>query len=281
MANQQNNIHEQEIIIRPISKLQSINFREIYKYRHMMWSMIRKDIRANFDDLYLGFFWAFARPLMMVMVFTLLKRFSGANMYVSIPYAVYVYSGLILWYYFLEAVNSTSRSIGKNAGLMKKVYFPRMITPVVPVVSSLYNFGLAIIPLAIMMLWHGIAPGWRLVLLPAVLLQCGILVIGIGTVFASLSLVSRDADRFLSLVLYIGLFVSPVIFAPDMIPKKAQIIYFLNPMAGTLLAFRSCMFADFPFPLEEWVYSLIFSFVILIIGTIIYRKTEFMFVDKL
>jgi lipopolysaccharide transport system permease protein len=274
-------IHEQETIIRPKSGLTHIDFSELHKCRHMIWSMVWKNIRVQFDDMYLGVFWATARPLTMLLVFALFKRFSKANMYVSITYSVYVYSGLILWYYFLEATNSTSRSVARDVVLIKKIYFPRIILPMVPVISGLYSLFIAMIPLIIMMIWYGIYPGWRLMLLPLVMLQCMILSMGVGTMFASFSIISRDADRFLGLILYVGLFVSPVIFAPDMIPHKAHFIFFLNPAAATLLAFRSCLFYDFPFPYAQWVISVVSSTGIFILGTIMYRHAETYFTDKL
>lgn len=272
---------KEEIVIRPPSKLAHLNLKELYKFRHLLWSMVWRDIRVQFDEMYLGFFWAVSRPLAMVIIFTLLRRFSNANMYVTIPYSVYVYSGLIYWYYFLDATNTTTRSITKDATLIKKVYFPRLIIPMASVLSSLHGLGLAIIPLVLMMIWHGLYPGLNLVFLPLVILQGVFLSMGVGTIFASLSLTNRDAEKFLNLILYAGLFVSPVIFSPDLIPQRAQLIYFLNPIAGTLLAFRSCIFNDFSFPLWQWAYSVVFSFLILFVGTTMFRRAEVYFADKL
>lgn len=276
-----NNIHEKEIIIRPPSGLAHLNVRELIKYRHMLRSMVWRDIRMQFDDMYFGFFWAVARPLAMVTIFTLLKRATNANMYVNISYSLYVYSGLILWYFFLETSMATTRSVMKDIGLIKKIYYPRLITPIVPNISGFYTLCIAIIPLVVMMVWHGVYPGWRILLLPLILLQCMILSLGVGTLFASLSLIKNDFERLLSLILYLGLFVSPVIFAPDIISARAQIIFFLNPMAGTLLAFRSCMFLGFPFPLWQFIYSCFFAIFILIVGTTMFRRAEIYFADKL
>ena len=275
------NTTKEETIIRPPSKVVRLDLRELYKYRHMLWSMVWRDIRLQFDEIYLGFFWAVARPLAMVLIFTLLKRFSNANMSETISYPLYAFSGLIFWFYFLEATTATMKSVSKDAGLIKKIYFPRLITPIVPTISNLSTLGLAMIPLLIMMIWNGVYPGWRVIFLPLVIFQCLLLIMGVGTMFASLSLTNKDFEKFLNLVLYLGLFISPVIYSPEMIPSKAQVIYFLNPMAGTLLAFRSCMFNDFPFPFLQWGYSVAFSFVILIVGTTMYRRAEVYFADKL
>ena len=93
-------IQKEETIIRPPSKITFLNLRELYEFRHMLWGMVRRDIKIKYSELSLGIFWAVARPLIMLLVFILIKRFSHANMYVTITYSVYVYSGLILWFYF-------------------------------------------------------------------------------------------------------------------------------------------------------------------------------------
>ncbi len=270
-----------EIVIKPPSKSLKIDWREIYKYRHLIWNLVWRDIRIQFDEMYLGVTWATARPLLMVTIFALFRKFSGANLHVPIPYAVYLYSGLILWFYFLETTTITSKSIQKNASLITKIYFPRAINVIVPVIAGLYSLGIAIIPLFCMMIWQEVYPGWRIVLLPLVLGQCMLLVLAVGTIFASLSLESKDFDKLLTQILYIGLYISPVIFAPGLIPSAARTIYFLNPIAGTLLAFRSCLFDDFPFPWWQWIYSSIATLLLLAIGTVIYKRVEAFIADKL
>jgi lipopolysaccharide transport system permease protein len=274
--------HQQEIVIRPLSGSNRINLKEIYQFRHMLFSMVWRNIRVQFDDLSLGVFWACARPLLMVLVFTLLKRFSNANFqYPTIPYELYTYSGLIFWFYFIEAIQGASTSITRDAGLIKKIYFPRLITPMIPISSGVYSLGIGIIPLIILMIWNGVWPDFKLLLLPVVLFSCMVFTLGVGCFFAAISLKSKDYERFLNLILYVGMFVSPVIYAPSMIPNNIRLIYFMNPMAGFLLAFRSCFFAEFPFPVIHFLYSCGISFAGLIIGTWMFRKAEIHFSDKL
>lgn len=275
-------LHEKEVIIRPPQKFVHIDLREFYEFRHMLWSMIWKSIRVQFSDLYLNIVWAFARPLMMLSVFIFIKNYSKANMHVAnITYPLYLYSGLILWFYFVESTNETARSVEKDAALMKKIYFPRLISPIVPIFSNLYTFCMSLIPLIVMMIWQGFYPGWNLMLLPFVLLQCMILILGVGTMFASFAIFSRDAEKFLKLILYVGLFASPVIYSPDKIASKGQFIYFINPMAATLLAYRSCLFDAIPFPLLKWLLSLLISLLFLVVGIRMYRRAEMYFADQL
>jgi lipopolysaccharide transport system permease protein len=271
----------EEIVIKPPQGLGNLNLKEILKYRHLLWSMVWKDLRIQFDSTYFGFFWAISLPLTMVTVFTLFRRFSSANMHVSIAYPLYVYSGLILWFYFREAVMMTSRSVLKDAGLIKKIYFPRVLSPISTILTSLYPLLLSIIPLIIMMVWYSVFPNWRLLLLPIVLLQCMALIMGVGTISASASIKSKDGEKLLRLMLYLGLFISPVIFAPEMIPVHVRDIYYINPIAGTLLAFRACLFNNFDFPVWQFVYSTISSLIFLMIGITLFRKAEIYFADRL
>jgi lipopolysaccharide transport system permease protein len=278
----ENKVPEEEIIIRPPEKaLPRFEFRELFRYRQLLFEIVWRELRVQYNDLYLGFFWAVARPLAMLLVFTGIKNLSRANLYVSIPYALYFYSGIILWFYFVEATKASEKSVMRDAGMMKEIYYPRIISPVDRIISPLLTLALSMIPLVIMMVWAKIPPGWNLALLPLVLIQCMALCFGVGTFFSSLLLTRRDYERTLDLILYLGLFVSPVIYSPDMIPARGQLFYFLNPMAGTLLAFRSCLFHDFPFPFEQFAYSCIFSISCLIFGTKMFRRAEVFFADKL
>lgn len=277
----QNGSNKYEVIIRPVSKLGYFNISEIVRYRHLLWSMIWKDIRIDYDQMVFGIFWATALPLFMLAIFTLFRNFSGAQMYVNISYPLYLYSGLILWFHFREATMSTARSVSRDAGMIKKIYYPRIITPIAPAISRLYTLGIATIPLVCMMFWYGVFPGWCIFLLPFVLIQCTILVMGIGMIFACLSVIKEDFNRFLTICLYLGLFVSPVIFAPEMIPAKGRIIYYMNPMAGTLLAFRACLFKNFPFPFWQFIYSVSISIILVLIGITMYKKTEIYLADKI
>jgi len=269
------------LVIRPLDRENFLNLCELASYRHLLWSMVSKSIRLEFNQLALGYFWAVARPLAMVLIFTFIKNRSGANLHVEISYPLFLYSGIILWFYFRDATMAAAKSVLKDAGVMKRIYYPRMITPMAPVLSHHYGLLIAFLPLILLMIAYGTYPGWRLVLLPLVLLQCSMLVLGIGLIFACLIIVKADFERLLNLCLYLGLFVSPVIFAPEMIPERVRGVYFINPMAGTLLAFRSCLFQQFPFPLWQFAYSSGLTALLFFVGARMYRRAESYLADHL
>ena len=270
-----------DIVIRPPKSLAAIDFYELWGYRSLFRSMVTRRIKTEFDRQYLAWLWPVFRPLLMVLLFSLFRNYSQARVGVEIPYPLYAYGGLILWFMFTEATLETATSIKQNAGLIQKVYFPRIFSPLSSIISNFIVFGITIIPLGLMMLWFGVYPGWNVLLLPLVLVQIALLIMGVGCIFSALGLGSNDWDRFLTFALYAGLFVSPVIYAPSMIPENAQAIYSLNPMVGLLMAFRSTLFDGFPFPVGEWIYSSAFVIVIAALGIYMFQKVEKDIVDRL
>jgi lipopolysaccharide transport system permease protein len=274
-------IHEREVVIRPATHAERPDFRELWASRHILAALAWRNVRNEFTDSYIGLGWVCVRPLLFVLVFTAFKRLSNANPQVGIPYALYLYSGLILWYYVIESATESAGAMNVDAHLLKKVYYPRIFTPLAPVLANLVSLAVAMAPLIVMMLWFQVAPTWRIVLLPFVLLQCVALALGVGTIVASLTLGTRDLERALGFLFYLGLFVSPVVYAPGMIPEWFRPVYALNPFVGTLEAFRATLFTDCPFPAWPWTYSALVSFSALALGFRMFRLAESEFGDQL
>jgi lipopolysaccharide transport system permease protein len=270
-----------EIVIRPPKAFSQIDFKELWQYRQLFRSMVKRRIKTEFQQQYLAYLWPVFRPLLMVLLFTLFRNYSQARTGVKIPYTLYVYSGLILWFMFTEATLETATSIKQNARLIQKVYFPRIYSPLSAIASNFVVFSISIIPMVIMMAWYGVFPGWRILFLPVVLLQVGLLIFGIGCIFAALGVGSNDWDKLLGFVLYVGLFVSPVIYSPTMIPENAKAFYSSNPMVGLLMAFRSALFDGFPVSVESWLYSSVFVLVIAALGILLFQRAEKNMVDRL
>lgn len=254
---------------------------ELWRYRHLFLALVWRNVRVEFDATRLGSAWAIARPVFLTLVFVLFRGFSGANTYVDLPYPLYVFSGLVLWTYFLDAASASAIAMRNDSALLSKVYYPRLLTPLVPVVASLVSVGIALAPIAALMLWYGVWPGWHLVLLPVVLAQAIALSLGVGTIVAAFSVENRDWERALTFILSTGLWISPVVYAPDMIPNSLRGVYHLNPMVGLLLAFRATLFADFPLPTLEWLYSGLATAAILALGVWAFRRTETQLADRL
>jgi lipopolysaccharide transport system permease protein len=267
--------------IRPVAPDLSVMLAELWQYRHLFIALVWRNVRVEFDATRLGSAWAIARPILFTSVFVLFRGFSGANTYVDLPYGLYVFSGLVLWTYFLDAATSSAGAIRLDSALLTKVYYPRLLTPLVPVVASMVSIAIALVPLVAMMVWYGVRPGWPIVLLPLVLIQAVALALGVGTVVSSISIENRDWERALAFLLSIGLWLSPVIYAPNMIPQVFRSLYHINPMVGLLLAFRAVLFDGFPLPTWEWLYSVGCTVVVLVVGVWAFRRSEARLADRL
>jgi lipopolysaccharide transport system permease protein len=272
---------EREIVIRPPKGLTLADFSELVAYRGLVLSMVRRHLRAEYESTRLGVLWALARPLLMTLVFAGLKRVSGAQMGVEIAYPLYLYTGLIFWFWFADSVMSSAGSLRSDAGLIRKIYFPRLISPIVPIAASACALVVATLPVIPVAVFLGYPPGPALMLLPLVIMEAAILALGAGLIFAALTLTSRDWERFLALLLYVGLFLSPVLHAPEIVPPSVREFVFLNPMAGPLVGFRAALFADIAFPWMPVLYSLAVAVVVLLVALVIFRRVERVLIDTI
>lgn len=271
----------QEIIIRPVAGLNWSNLKSVLSHGELLYSMTKRQLKAEYSNMYFGFAWILARPLAMMLVFWMFKQLSAARTGVEIPYPTYLYSGLIFWFFFAESVIEGSSSLERDSGLVRKVYFPRLISVLVPICANLFALAVSAVPLVLLMIYFQLAPGWHILLLPFVLAQTAFLTLGIACLFSVLTLLSRDWNRFLQLALYAGLFVSPVIYLPEMVPAAVRWLYFANPLAGILLAFRATLFADIAFPWIPWMYSVGVSLLVLVAGIVLFSRYERELLDRI
>ena len=272
---------KQTIVIEPRKSIKLLDVKEYIKYRSMLKRMVRREIKTKFDDMKLNVLWNLVRPLSVTAVFSIFKHASGATTGESAPYPIFIYSGLIIWYYFTDATQESASSLRKDAGMIKKVYFPRLIIPAVPVISNLILLGIAFVPLLIMMMAYGVKISWTVLLLPLVIAQCGALSLGVGVLVASISLRNRDFEQLLSLMLYIGLFVSCVYFSPNLFQGPMPLLIKLNPMAATLQSFRACLGSTETFPLLWWLYAVLVSASSILIGLVAFNSIEKELADRL
>lgn len=271
----------EEIIIRPIRGPEAISLKEVWRYRNLLWSLVVKDIRVKYDALHLGFMWPLVRPLMIALVVALFKNATSAITGEQFPYLLYVHAGVIFWFFFAETVNEVAGGLQRDAALLMKVYYPRIISPMVSLFSSLFELAIAAIPLVVMMFIYQEHPGMSFWLFPLVLLQLLLFTLGCGLILSYLSMHVRDFSQGVGLILYIGIFVSPVFHNVDILPQSLQQFSQLNPMVGTLNAFRSVLFEKAEFPWQEWGMSCLVTAAILAVGLGLFKRLQHKVVELL
>lgn len=270
-----------EILIEPTSGTgRLLSLRELVDYRFLFYYLVRRNVVLEAQESSFWMIWAIIRPLTYVLIFNAMRRASGAMTSVDLPYPVFVFAGMSLWYYLIGAIMGATRSIASEADLIRKIYYPRVITPVVPVVSELVSLAVCLAAAIAIGAYYGVTPGPSILLLPLVILQCVALSLAVGLIFSALSVAFRDFEQVISFILYAGMFVSPVVYAPEMIQSQnVRVVYWLNPFVGPLMALRAALY-DRPFPWAGFGYSVAATGALLLLGLWTFRRYERLFADR-
>lgn len=239
-------------------------FIEIYKYREMLKSLVKKDLRTRYKGSFLGFLWTFLSPLLQVavyaVIFPFLMRMTTKN------YTMFLFVAQVPWNFFTNSLLGSCGLFVYNSDLVTKVYFPREVLPISNALGGLCNlcFGyMVVIPL---MMLFGIPLTWNLLWLPFLFLMQTLLCAGTALIFSSVNVYFRDVEHFTNIVMMALYFATPIMYDISAMPKGLQPILLLNPMAGYILAYRDVMYNGIGVNFGTLGYSIAFSFIIFIVG---------------
>jgi lipopolysaccharide transport system permease protein len=262
-------------VIRPYRARGRSLVRDIYEARHMFWNMVRTSALMPYRELSLGFLWAMIRPVVFLLVIVFIKQRSGADMGANVEYTLFVFSGIISWWYFSDATSGSAQSIYVHRGIITKMYFPRIIIPIMPVIVRSFDWFIQFIALFLIMAWYGRGPDADFWLVPVAILNLMLLAMAVGFLFAVLSTYFRDVQQALGNALYVGLFISPVIYSHTLVPEQYRLLYVtLNPAVGPLTALRAGLFDIYPADYPALAISIVVTFVLLCIGVYAYTRIE-------
>lgn len=255
-------------------------WRDLWRYRELLYFLAWRDMLVRYKQTAVGIAWAILRPLITVLVFTLVfgrfaKLPSG-----NVPYPLLVLAGALPWEFFAGALADTSSSLVGNANLISKVYFPRLIVPLSSLLVSIVDFLIFSSMLVVLMVWYRTVPTINVVFLPLFILLAFAAATAIGLWFGALNVKYRDFRYIVPVVVRFGLLVSPVGFSSSIVPEKWRLLYSLNPMVGVIDGFRWAIFGGAS--ALYWPGLLISSAVVLVLlatGAIYFRKVERTFAD--
>ena len=269
-----------ETIIEPAKSWVPLNLKEIWAYRELLFFMTWRDIKVRYKQTLLGAAWAIIRPVATMVVFSL---FFGrlANMPSDgLPYPIFSYAALLPWTFFASGLTRTTGSVVGSGGLIKKVYFPRLIVPLAGVVGGLPDFGLAFVVLLGMMGYFGIYPSWiSIIWLPLLLLLATVTALGIGLWLAALNAKYRDVGQVVGFVTQLWMFATPVVYPTSLITEPWRTLYSLNPMVGVVEGFRWSLLHSGNPPGTMVLISGVVSIIVLITGLFYFRRMEKTFAD--
>ena len=274
--------HRREpLVVRPPSRWPGIGFAELWRYRELLYFLAWRDLKVRYKQTALGIAWAVLQPVMYMVVFTL---FFGrlAGLYAEgKPYALLALSGSVIWLFFANSVTLAANSLVGNAPLITKVYFPRLLVPVAPVVAGLVDFVLALGVLVAVMAGYAFWPGWGehfLFVLPFVVLAVAS-AIGVGALLAAVNVRFRDVRYVVPFLMQLWLFASPVVYSAELLPDSWRTVYYLNPMAGVVEGFRwSVLGGARPDEISVGL-SALSALVLLVGGVLYFRRMERQFAD--
>ncbi|MBM3706871.1 MAG: ABC transporter permease [Actinobacteria bacterium] len=257
-------------------------FADLWKYRELFYFLSWRDILVRYKQTVIGIAWSIIRPVLTMIIFTIIFGKIAKLPSDNVPYPILVFVALLPWQFFANALQASSGSLVGNAGMISKVYFPRMIIPASSIIVAFIDFLISFIILIILMFWYRFMPDWRVVTIPLFLILAIFLTLGTGLFISSLNVKYRDFQYIVPFIIQLGLYISPVGFSSDIISKKWKIIYSLNPMVGIIDGFRWAFFATrSSYLLLSVIFSIIISISILFIGVWYFRKTERTFADRI
>jgi len=250
---------EKPLIVIEANRPWSWNYsREVWAYRELLYFLTWRDVKIRYKQTVLGFAWVVIQPLATMLVFSLIfGRLAGLSASTKgIPYPIFAYAGLLPWTFFANAVSQSGNSLVGSAHLITKIYFPRLIVPIASVGALLVDFALGFIFLLVLMLYYGVAPTGRVLLLPLFVLLATQLALAVGTLLSALNVRYRDVRHLLPFLVQIWMFASPVIYPTTLVPGRWRRLLALNPMTGIIEGFRACLFPNMRFDLVTLAISL-------------------------
>lgn len=230
---------EEVTIIRPARVPFWRDVRELFRYRELGYFLIWRDLKLRYRQTVLGIAWALLQPFLQMVVFSI---FFGRLVKLpsdGVPYPVFVYAGLLPWTFFANVVNACNYAVINNAGLIRKIYFPRLLIPLSAIGTGLVDFLLAFFMLVGIMLFFNMPLTWGmfgLIPLTVLLFLTGL---GVGSLLAALAVTFRDVRHIVPFLVQIWFFITPVIYPPTIIANRFQYLLNLNPMTGIVSGFRT------------------------------------------
>jgi len=255
-------------------------WRDLWHFRELMFFLAWRDILVRYKQTAIGIAWGVIRPMMTMIIFTVIFGKLAALPSNGVPYPILVFAALLPWQFFANSLSDSSGSLLSNAGMISKVYFPRLIIPASSIVVSIVDFMITLFLMFALMAWFQVMPTWRILLLPMLLLLALAAAFGAGLWFAALNIKFRDFRYIVPFVVQFGLYISPVGFSSDLVPERWRLIYSLNPMVAVIDGFRWAIIGE-----EAHIYwpsfaaSCLLIILILVTGVMYFRKTEKTFAD--
>lgn len=269
---------DQVTIIKPRPGWQLINFKELMEYRDLFFFLAWREIKVLYAQTILGLTWAILQPLLQIVLFTFIFGRVAKISTDGIPYTLFTSVAIIPWNYMSHAMTQSSQSLVTGQGMLGKIYFPRLIFPITPVLSRLVDFIIALVIILCIMLYYRVLPTWNITLFPVFVIWMMCIPASVGLWLSSFAIRFRDVRYAMTFVIQLLMYTAPIVYSASSIPYKYRIIYSLNPLVGVTEGLRACLLGT-PF---NWQYiwpGTITIIIMLISGALYFNRTQRFVVD--
>lgn len=268
-----------QVIIKPKTGWQLIGWHELIEYKDLFYFLILRDVKALYKQTILGFSWAILRPFITMIIFQLVFSKLAKISTDGSPGPIFYYSGLVPWMYFSNSLTKSTNSLIAGAGMFTKVYFPRLVLPIVPCLASLVDFAIAMTITFMLLLVYGLTPTIWILFLPVLILIMFLTAAGLGLWLSAMAIQYRDVPYGVQFLASILMWVAPVIWSTNQLPDKYRIYYGLYPMAGVIEGFRSALYGINPMPWDLIGMGSISAIFLFITGAYYFKRKERYFAD--
>ncbi len=267
------------IYIRPSRGWLALDFKELWRYRELIFFLTWRDIKVRYKQAVLGIAWAILQPLLTMLIFTVIFGILLETPSQGLPYPVFALSALLPWQLFATALQRSSISLVGNANLITKIYFPRLAIPLSSVMAALVDFGVSLVVLLIVMAVYNFWPGWNILWIIPMTLLTLLTALSVGLWLSALNVQYRDVQHMVPFIIQVWMYASPIVYPIETIPAGLlRSLYGLNPMVGVIQGFRWALLGGTP-PDITMLISSGMVLVLLVSGLFYFRRMEKTFAD--
>lgn len=271
-------LSETVTVIEPTSGWQLANFRELKQYRDLFFFMVWREIKVLYAQTIMGFSWAILQPLIQILIFTVVFGKVAKVSTDGYPYMLFSTVAIIPWTYMSQAMSQSSMSLVTGQSMLGKIYFPRLIFPVTPVLSHLVDFAISLVIVLAVAIYYKVMPTWRLLFFPLFICMMICVPLSVGLWLSAMAIRFRDVKHAMPFVVRMLIYSAPIVYSASSLPEKYRLLYSLNPIVGVIEGFRACILGTaIPWP---YIFPGMITCALLLLGGALYfRRMERIFVD--
>ena len=268
-----------EVVIEPRKGWMPVNFRELWKFRELLYFLAWRDVKVKYKQTALGVVWALMQPLLTMVIFSVLFGRLARMPSDGAPYPIFVFIGLLPWNYFSSVLGQSTNSLVAGSSLVSKIYFPRLLIPASSAIAALLDLAIGFIVLGALMLYYGVNISAGTLLVPVLVLLTLMNAVGFGLWFSALNVKYRDIQYVIPFLIQIWMFVTPVIYPKSLFGEKWGWLLLLNPMGGIIEAFRPAVLGHMPVPWLSLAISSAIGLIVFVGGVFYFKRVERHFAD--